>query len=96
MNIEKSSYRRRERGSGIDKVISEVEAFQLPAPDFRVAGDSTVAVLYGPRKFAQMDREERVRAYEELPNLPERIIPDYYPPGLLRSDSHRTSPDSTR
>ena len=51
-----------ERGSGIDKVIFNVEVFQLPAPDFRVAGDSTVAVLYGPRKFAQMDREERVRA----------------------------------
>lgn len=51
-----------ERGSGIDKVIFHVEIFQLPAPDFRVAGDSTVAVLFGPRKFAQMDREERVRA----------------------------------
>ncbi|MDQ7778079.1 MAG: ATP-binding protein [Planctomycetota bacterium] len=51
-----------ERGSGIDKVIVGVELFQLPAPDFRVAGNSTVAVLYGPRKFAQMNREERVRA----------------------------------
>ncbi len=51
-----------ERGSGIDKVIFQVELFQLPAPDFRVAGSSTVAVLYGPRKFAQMDREERIRA----------------------------------
>lgn len=51
-----------ERGSGIDKVIFQVEVFQLPAPDFRTTGDSTVAVLYGPRHFAQMDREERVRA----------------------------------
>ena len=51
-----------ERGSGIDKVIFQVEMFQLPAPDFRVAGSSTVAVLYGPRKFSQMDREERIRA----------------------------------
>jgi len=51
-----------ERGSGIDKVISHIEVFQLPAPDFRVAGDSTIAVLFGPRKFSQMDREERVRA----------------------------------
>lgn len=51
-----------ERGSGIDKVIFHVELFQLPAPDFRSAGSSTVAVLYGPRKFAQMDREERIRA----------------------------------
>jgi ATP-dependent DNA helicase RecG len=51
-----------ERGSGIDKVIFHVEVFQLPAPDFRVAGDNTVAVLYGPRQFSQMDKQERVRA----------------------------------
>jgi predicted HTH transcriptional regulator len=51
-----------ERGSGIDKVVSNVEVFQLPAPDFRVAGAATIAVLYGPRKFSQMNREERVRA----------------------------------
>lgn len=51
-----------ERGSGIDKVIFSAEMFQLPAPDFCVTGASTVAVLYGPRQFAQMDREERIRA----------------------------------
>jgi ATP-dependent DNA helicase RecG len=51
-----------ERGSGIDKVVSQVEAFQLPAPDFRVTDGSTVAVLFGPRDFSQMDRVERVRA----------------------------------
>jgi len=51
-----------ERGSGIDKVIFNVEVFQLPAPDFRVAGSSTVAVLYGPREFSRMNREERIRA----------------------------------
>jgi ATP-dependent DNA helicase RecG len=36
--------------------------FQLPAPDFRVAGNSTVAVLYGPRTFRQLNRVERSRA----------------------------------
>jgi len=51
-----------ERGSGIDKVIVAVETFQLPAPDFREAEHSTVAVLFGPRAFADMDRDERVRA----------------------------------
>ncbi|MBI1822088.1 MAG: putative DNA binding domain-containing protein [Nitrospirae bacterium] len=51
-----------ERGSGIDKVISQVEIFQLPAPDFRATGDSTVAVLYGPREFSLMDKWERIRA----------------------------------
>ncbi|MFC1706977.1 ATP-binding protein [Planctomycetota bacterium] len=51
-----------ERGSGIDKVIFYVELFQLPAPDFRVQGDNTVVVLFGPRNVAQMDRAERIRA----------------------------------
>ncbi len=51
-----------ERGSGIDKVISEIEIFQLPAPDFRTTSQSTIALLYGPRQFAQMDFEERIRA----------------------------------
>ena len=51
-----------ERGSGIDKVIFHIEVFQLPAPDFRASADSTIAVLYGHRKFAQMKREERIRA----------------------------------
>lgn len=51
-----------ERGSGIDKVIFSIEAYQLPAPDFRVAGNNTVTVLFGHRDFSQMDREERIRA----------------------------------
>ena len=51
-----------ERGSGIDKVIAAVEAFQLPAPDFRAATQHTVAVLFGPRDFAMMDRQDRIRA----------------------------------
>ena len=51
-----------ERGSGIDKVIFNVENSQLPAPDFRVTEASMVAVLFGPRTFAQMNRKERIRA----------------------------------
>jgi predicted HTH transcriptional regulator len=51
-----------ERGSGIDKVVTAIEEFQLPAPDFRVAGGSTVVVLLGPRSFADMNKEDRVRA----------------------------------
>ena len=51
-----------ERGSGIDKVILHIEMFQLPAPNFRASNDSTIAILYGPRKFSQMNREERIRA----------------------------------
>jgi len=51
-----------ERGSGIDKVIAAVEAFQLPAPDFRTTTQHTIAVLLGPREFAAMDRQDRIRA----------------------------------
>jgi predicted HTH transcriptional regulator len=51
-----------ERGTGIDKVIIAIEMHQLPAPDFRAPGDNTVAVLFAPRGFGEMDRDERVRA----------------------------------
>lgn len=37
-----------ERGSGIDKVIFQVEMFQLPAPEFRVTDNHTIAVLLCP------------------------------------------------
>lgn len=51
-----------ERGSGIDKVVSAVEMAQLPPPDFRVDGDNTRIILFGPRKFSEMDNIERIRA----------------------------------
>ena len=51
-----------EQGTGIDKVIVAVELHQLPAPDFRIEGDAVRAVLYAPRKFADMTPQERVRA----------------------------------
>ncbi len=51
-----------ELGSGIDKVVANAEAYQLPAPDFRVATYRTTAVLFAHKEFAEMDREERIRA----------------------------------
>lgn len=51
-----------EKSSGIDKVVSQVEAWQLPAPDFRVGERSTTVVLYAHKAFDDMDRKERVRA----------------------------------
>jgi ATP-dependent DNA helicase RecG len=51
-----------ERGSGVDKVVSAVELFQLPAPDFRVTETSTVTVLFSPQKLGTMGKEDRVRA----------------------------------
>lgn len=51
-----------EQGSGLDKVFREVEIFQLPAPLLRPSDVAMQVVLYGPRTFAEMSGEERVRA----------------------------------
>lgn len=51
-----------ERGSGIDKVVFEVEFFQLPAPLFESATGSTRAVLFAHKPLAAMDKADRVRA----------------------------------
>jgi len=51
-----------ERGSGIDKVVFHIEFFQLPAPIFEVADQSTRAVLLAPRLLKDMDKSDRVRA----------------------------------
>ena len=51
-----------EQGTGIDKVITAVELFQLPAPDFRVEDNALRTILYAPRRFADMTADERVRA----------------------------------
>jgi ATP-dependent DNA helicase RecG len=51
-----------ERGSGIDRVVTICEVERLPAPEFRAAGDTTVAVLSGPRPYASMTRDERIGA----------------------------------
>lgn len=46
-----------ERGS-----VSNVEIFQLPAPDFRVTTKHTIAMLFGPRDLSSMDKADRIRA----------------------------------
>jgi predicted HTH transcriptional regulator len=51
-----------ERGSGVDKVVSQTEQFQLPAPLFEVPDGSTRAVLFAHRPLAKMDKDDRVRA----------------------------------
>ena len=51
-----------EKSSGIDRVVHIAEVYQLPAPDFRVASSRTLVVIYGPRRFDDMDRDDRVRA----------------------------------
>jgi len=51
-----------ERGSGIDKVVAQVELFQLPAPLFEAPPGFTRSVLFAPRSLSKMDRLDRVRA----------------------------------
>lgn len=51
-----------ERGSGIDKVVSEVEFYQLPAPLFETPPGFTRAVLFAHRPLATMTSADRVRA----------------------------------
>ena len=51
-----------ERGSGIDKVIFQVEMHQLPPPLFEVPGEFTRSVLFALKPLSNMDRTERSRA----------------------------------
>jgi ATP-dependent DNA helicase RecG len=51
-----------EKSSGIDKVINAAEVFQLPAPYFYVGHQRTISILYGPKPFDEMDRDDRIRA----------------------------------
>jgi len=51
-----------ELGSGIDRVLKVTELFQLAAPDFSVTDGNTRATLFAHRVFAQMGKEERIRA----------------------------------
>ena len=51
-----------ERGSGWDKVVSQSELYQLPAPLAEVPEGFTRVVLFAPRPLASMDKTERVRA----------------------------------
>ncbi len=51
-----------EKSSGIDKVVRAAEVYQLPAPDFRTTHSRTVIIIFGPRDFNEMDRNDRIRA----------------------------------
>lgn len=51
-----------EKGSGIDKVVSAAELFQLPAPDFRDGAIRTTAILFAHQEFADMSKTDRIRA----------------------------------
>lgn len=51
-----------EKGSGIDKSIAAIEAYQLPAPTFDTQEVHTKVTLYGTKGYDKMSREDRIRA----------------------------------
>ncbi len=51
-----------EKGSGIDKVVTAAEEFQLSAPDFRVGETRTTALLFAHQDFEDMSKSDRIRA----------------------------------
>jgi ATP-dependent DNA helicase RecG len=51
-----------ERGSGVDKVVSLAEAYQLPAPVFESPEENTRAVLFSNRPMSEMSKEDRIHA----------------------------------
>lgn len=51
-----------ERGSGIDKVVSQTELYQLPAPVFEVTAQHTRSILFSYKTFSEMNKEERIHA----------------------------------
>ena len=51
-----------ERGSGWDKIVSQIEAHQLPAPLVEQTDDHTRVTLFAQRPLAQMDKADRIRA----------------------------------
>lgn len=51
-----------ERGSGVDRALTSIERAILPPPLFQQVEDATVVTLYGPKTFADMTKEERIRA----------------------------------
>ena len=51
-----------ERGSGIDKVVFQVELFQLPAPSFVSKDQAFVATLFAHMELKKMRKDDRIRA----------------------------------
>ena len=51
-----------QRGGGIDKAIKEIERLSLPAPHFWSSDKSMRVVLWGPKTFKELSKEDRVWA----------------------------------
>ena len=51
-----------EKGSGVDKVVSSIEAMYLPAPEYEEYEDSLRVILYPYKEYAKLTEIERLRA----------------------------------
>ena len=51
-----------EKGSGMDKTIFSIELYQLPPLRFQVQENRTTVTVFSYRKFAEIDKGERIRA----------------------------------
>lgn len=51
-----------EKGSGMDKTIFSIELYQLPPLRFQVQENRTIATVFSYRKFAEINKVERIRA----------------------------------
>ena len=51
-----------ERGTGVDKVVTQTEAYQLPAPLFEEYSRHTRCTLFAHREFKDMGKNDRIRA----------------------------------
>lgn len=49
-----------ERGSGIDKAIIEIEEMSLPAPEFYPSEKSMRVIIFGPKKFSELSKDDKV------------------------------------
>ena len=51
-----------EKGSGMDKIVAHVELYQLPPVRFQIDEKRTSATVFSYRKFADLEKYERVTA----------------------------------
>lgn len=58
-----------ERGSGVDKVISEIERYRLPPALFEARGNNTVVILFAAKPLTRMTKKDRVRAIYQHASL---------------------------
>ncbi len=51
-----------ERGGGLDKALIEIEKLKLPAFKFEASENSMRVILFGPKDFKELSKQERIRA----------------------------------